>query len=361
MTPQQLKLARRRLGLGITNVGFWVLLSAIGLWWLVYGDTRDFDMNRLGLTFLAAVAAQSVFDFIGDASLRPEPRPSVMTFLRSWSRGALVHTLVLTGLGFLSYASFRLTGGFCLGILLGTAGLAVGRRHLLRAVAGVSPCEISLAGKTILAARTAAPTFTGGIVGFGRRAQSLLPDRWLESLPKSELAAEVSRRQWQMENGLPGRALLLVSGWNLLGGFLGSLAFNLAQRAPAEAMLGHACWMTLWTFGGLLTLPALSHKAVFAGDRAAADSGCDPRDWIERFPGLVGEDGGSSSAVQTIFYPIPSASLRLHQLERPLSGFVPGDLARSNLYYSWTTLTLLGRAVHCNVGCPALWVFPPSA
>lgn len=361
MTPQQLELARRRLWLGITNVGFWVLLTAVGLLWLVYGDTRDLDVNRLGLIFLAAVAAQSGFDFMGGALLMPEPRPSMLAFLRSWSRGALVHTLVLISVGLLSSASFRLTGGFCFSILLGTAGLAVGRRHLLHAVTGLSTQEIPQAGGNVLAAHTTAPAFTGGIVGFGRRAQSLLPERWLESLPKPDLAAESSRRQWQMKNGLPGRALLLVLGWNLLGCFLGSLAFQLAERAAAEALLGHACWMTLWAFGGLLLLPALSRKAVFAADRAAADSGCDPRHWIERFPSLVGEDGSSTSAVQTIFYPIPSASLRLRQLEKPLSGFVPGNLARSNLYYSWATLTLLGRAVHCNVGRPALWVFPPSA
>jgi hypothetical protein len=119
--------------------------------------------------------------------------------------------------------------------------------------------------------------------------------------------------------------------------------------------------MTLWAFGGLLVLPALSRAAVFAADRAAAEAGHNPRAWIEKFPSLVGEDGSARSAVQTIFYPIPSASMRLRQLEQPLPGFVPGNLARSNLYYSWATLTLLGRAVHCNVGRPALWVFPPSA
>ena len=57
---------------------------------------------------------------------------------------------MLIGLGLLSYASFRLTGGFCLSILLGTAVLAVGRRHLLRAVAGVSIREIPHAGEVIL-------------------------------------------------------------------------------------------------------------------------------------------------------------------------------------------------------------------
>ena len=135
----------------------------------------------------------------------------------------------------------------------------------------------------------------GGIVGFGRRAQSLLPASWLESLPKSELAAESSRRQWQIMNGLPGQALLLV-----LAGFLGSLALKLADRERADALLGHACWMTVWAFGGLLLLPALSRQAVFAADRAAADSGCDPRHWIEKFPSLVGEDGSSRATVQTI-------------------------------------------------------------
>ncbi len=361
MTPQQLELAHRRLLLGITNVGFWVLLSAVGLFWLVCGDTREFDMTRLGFAFLAAVAAQSVFDFIGGAWLMPSPRPSLTQFLRCWSRGALVHTLVLIGVGFLSYASFRLTGGFCFAILFATAGLAFGRRHLLRALAGVPTTEIPSAGKKLLAADVTDPAFTGGIVGFGPSARSLIPARWLTSMSPEELAVESVRRQWQMENGLPIRASLLILGWNLLGGFVGALAFNLAERTPPEALLGYACGMTLWTFGGLLVLPALSRKAVCAADRAAADSGQDPRRWITRFPGWVGEDGSSSSKVQTIFYPIPSAALRLRQLEHPMSGPVLGNLARTNLYYSWASLTLLGRAVHCNVGRPCLWVFPPSA
>ena len=120
--------------------------------------------------------------------------------------------------------------------------------------------------------------------------------------------------------------------------------------------------MTLWTFGSLLILPGLSRKAVFAADCAARDVGDDLQDWITRFPGLVGEDGGANPLVQTIFYPVPSARERLLGLTRPpATGFVPGNLARNNLYYSWAACTLLGRAVHCNVGRPALWVFPPSA
>ena len=355
------RLARRRLWLGITNVGFWVLTTSFGLYWLASYDPSDLGIRRLGFLLGAAVAVQAVFDFIGGMLLMPEPRPTIKAFLQRWSRGAFGHTLVLTGVGLLSYASFRLSGGFCFAILLATAGLALGRRHIFRAMNGVAIKETPHNGGTLLVANPTDPAFTGGIVGFGRRAKSLIPGRWLATLPKEELSVESGRRQWQIESNLTRRAFILVLGWNLMGAYTGSLAFNLAERTPAEALLAHACWMTLWTFGSLLILPTLSRKAVFKADRAAADSGRDPRPWIARFPNLVGEDGSSNSNVQNIFYPIPSASQRSRQLEKPLSGFVAGNLARSNLYYSWATFTLLGRAVHCNVGRPELWVFPPSA
>ena len=361
MTPEQTTLAHQRLRLGITNVGIWVLSASAGLYWLVHHGAHAVDGSRLAAIAVGAVAVQAVFDCIGGTRLMPEPRPPLTGFLRRWSRGVVVHSLVLAGVGFLSYASFRSSGGFCLAILLATCGLALGRRHLLRAISGSSTTRITSAGEAILAVAATDPALTGGIVGFGRRARSLLPASWLDALPKGELAAESSRRRWQIENHLPARSFVVILGWNLAGAYAGSLAFRLAERPPLDALLGHACWMTLWAFGGLLVLPVFSRNVVFAADSAAADAGIDPRNWIARFPGVVGEDGSPRAAVETIFYPIPSAARRLRQLEKPRLRFVPGNLARSNLYYSWATLTLLGRAVHCNVGRPALWVFPPSA
>jgi hypothetical protein len=139
------------------------------------------------------------------------------------------------------------------------------------------------------------------------------------------------------------------------------MVFNLADRPPGLALMGHACWMTLWTFLSLLVMPTVSRGAVFAADRAAADAGTDPRGWIKLFPQFTGEDGSSRAAIQNIFYPIPSVQTRLERLAYPPPRFVAGNLARSNLYYSWASFTLLGRAVHCNVGRPSLWVFPPSS
>lgn len=156
---------------------------------------------------------------------------------------------------------------------------------------------------------------TRGLVGLGRHAQRLLPASGLASLPKPELAAESSRRRWRIRNGLPGQALLLVLAWNLLGGFLGPLAIKPADREPAMALMDHACWRMLWAFGRPLPLPALSRTAVLAADRAAVDSSCGPRHWIDKLPSCIGEDGSSRAAVQAIFNPIPSSSMRLHQLE----------------------------------------------
>jgi hypothetical protein len=360
MTFEQIALARRRLRLGIANVGFWVVTSSGGLWWLTSG-AHVLETRACLIIGLAAIVVQAAFDVIGGAWLMPPPTPAPGEFLRRWSRGVLCHSLVLAGVGLLSLASLRLSSGFALAVLIATVGLALGRRQILRAMAGASISRIPRGARNDLAAAVSDPAFTGGIVGFGRRAVSLWPARWLQDLPHSELAVESWRREWQLANGLNDRAFVAVLGWNLLGTSLGTFAFSLPNRSPAEALFGHACWMTLWAFVGLLVLPSLSRSAVFAADRAAADSGLDARGWITRFAELVGEDGSAITAVQAIFYPVPSARMRMHQLAHASSRFVPGNLARTNLYYSWATLTLLGRAVHCNVGRPALWVFPPSA
>lgn len=359
MTSEQMKLARSRLRLGIANVGFWVVTASGGLYWLTSGGAHGLDTRAGVMMGLAAIVVQAAFDVIGGAWLMPPPAPAPGEFMHRWFRGVIGHSLVLAGIGLLSWASFRFSSGFALAVLIATVGLALGRRKIFRAMAGAAISKIPREGRMNPTATVSDPAFTGGIVGFGRRALSLWPARWLDSLPKSELAVESRRREWQLTNGLNDRALVAVLGWNLTGTSLGTFAFALAHRTPAEALFGHACWMTLWAFVGLLVLPTLSRSAVFAADRAAADSGLAPAGWITRFPDLTGEDGSANAAVQTIFYPIPSVKMRLRSIEdAPL---VLGSLARNNLYYSWATLTLLGRAVHCNVGRPALWVFPPSA
>jgi len=361
MTPPQIRLARHRLFLGITNVGFWVLGAAAGLTWLVICQPTSLS-PILTLSIIASlIANQAVFDCIGGLTLMPEPRPALMTFLPAYSRGLLGHSVVLAAIGIGSAISLQQTHGFGFGILFSILALALGRRSLLALIAGGSITELTHHGKKILTSTAHDPAATGGISGIGLRSKPLLPAPWLETLPKTELATELSRRQWQIAHSQPARALLFILLWNLLGTFLGTQLFALSERPISIALFGHACWMTLWAFASLLVLPALSRNAVFASDRAAADAGHDPRPWIIHFPNLVGEDGNPTPTIQTIFYPIPSATMRLRAIDLPSPRFVLGNLARNNLYYSWATLTPLGRAVHCNLGRPSLWVFPPSA
>lgn len=359
MTPEQAVLARHRLWLGISNVGFWVVASVAGLCWLVWGRGTGSSLHPVAVA-LGVIAVQAVFDGVGGWWLMPAPRGAAAGFLRGWIRGVLVHSLVLLAVGFVTALGLRWTGGFCLGVAISIGVLALGRGFLFRAVSGGSMRKAAMeGGEKVSVSAVGDPAFTGGVVGFGRRATILLPESWMDGVPRPELAVEVFRRRWQIAQGLPGQAFLLVLAWNLIGVWVGGMVVDLSTLPLGHALMGLACWMTLWTFASLLVLPVLGRGTVFAADRAAADAGLDPSQWIRLYPKLTGEDGNSKAALQNIFYPIPSAELRLRSLRDSRRWVVLGPVARGNLYYSLAGLTLLGRSVHCNVGRPGLWVFPP--
>lgn len=361
MTTKQAFLARRRLGLGITNVGFWVLTSAAGLGWMAWGRH---PASNLDLPFVAVgcIAVQGAFDFVGGWVLMPMPRARPLGFIRGWLRGVIVHSAVLAVAGTVALLSLRWTGGFCAGVAVSSVLLAVGRRWIHSGVCGGRIRRETLeAQEEVLVTEAGDPAFTGGLVGFGRGAGMLIPEAWLGRVTRAELPVEILRRRWQIRHGLPVRAFLLLLLWNLLGVWIGEVVVDWAELPVGRALISLACWMTLWTFESLLILPFLSRGTVHGADRAAVEAGMDPRGWIGLFPGIIGEDGNPRAALQNIFYPIPSAAMRLRSLGEAGTGMVLGNLARTNLYQSVAGLTLLGRAVHCNVGRPALWVFPPSA
>jgi hypothetical protein len=359
MTPEQAVLARHRLWLGISNVGFWVLASAAGLWWLVWGRGTASSLHPVAVAF-GVIAVQGIFDGLGGWWLMPAPRGSAAGVLRGWIRGVLVHSVVLVAVGVVATLSLRWTGGFCTGVAVSSVLLALGRGFFLSAVSGGRIRKAVMeGGETVSVSSVGDPAFTGGIVGFGRGATIVLPESWMDRVPRPEMAVEVFRRRWQIKQGLPGRAFLLVLAWNLIGAWVGGRVVDLSTIPLGHALIGLACWMTLWTFASLLVLPMLGRGTILAADRAAADAGMDPSEWIRLFPKLTGEDGNSRAALQNIFYPIPSVELRLRWLRESRRGLVLGPVARGNLFYSLAGLTLLGRSVHCNVGRPGLWVFPP--
>jgi hypothetical protein len=64
--------------------------------------------------------------------------------------------------------------------------------------------------------------------------------------------------------------------------------------------------------------------------------------------------------IEAIFHPVPSVTSRRERLNAASSGRGAYQAARMALPLSWACLGLLGRAVHCNCGRPALWVMLPG-
>ena len=154
-------------------------------------------------------------------------------------------------------------------------------------------------------------------------------------------------------------ALALV--WNLTG-FL--LAYDLAGTlATVAGLVSFSLWSTLWAFLGVLLLPTLSRRAVFAGDALALAGGADEEVLIaviEQLGRDQDDEYNRAAEVETIFHPLPSAARRGAKLNVPVATWGPWHVARVALYLSWANLSLLSRAVHCNIGRPEVWVLLPS-
>ncbi len=360
MTDEQIKIARRRLILGITNVGFWVVVAVSGLIWLSIFPSQPMGVSRVLMVLVSVLAIQSLFDFVGGRILMPTGGLSAVPFLCLWGRGFFTHSLLLCGVGSLHFWSFTLFKSFCPSVGIGVALLFLLRRFVLRFVAGTCAKPLKLEGSSCWSFCAADPSFTGGVVGLGRNAMILVPELWRKELGSDQMQSLIQRRLWAIAKNLPARALACLVVWNLVGCETGSVIFEMPSRSVETAMLLQCCWMTFWTFLGLLVLPSLSRTAVLGADQAVAANGGSAGDWIRRFPNLTGEDGSSRTVLQRVFYPIPSAAERLSQLHAGGRLRVLGDLARTNLFLSLATLTILGRCVHCNVGRPELWIVPPA-
>lgn len=360
MNETQTRMAKRRLALGIVNVGFWVTVSLSCLFFIGSSKTSSISRFDLFSVMLGAVVVQSIFDFIGGAVLMPSGFSASRQSIVLLVRGVLVHTFLLCTVGLLSFGSFKLLKGFYLSIAASSLGLFLCRLHILRIVSGVQVRDETIFGSTVLNVDSVDPSFTGGIRGIGSSAIVLLPTRWKADLTDTQFKTVLERRLWEIESFFPMRSFLIVLFWNLLGCGIGSVSLGMPDRSPEAALLLQGCWMTVWAFLGLLLLPTVSRSSVFAADRAASSRGTDVADWIRLFPSITGEDGNARKMIQRIFYPIPSTEERLRQLNDRSLYPTLGNVARTNLFLSLGTMTLLGRCVHCNVGRPELWVYPPS-
>lgn len=318
--PPTISYARARLLLGITGVGAFVLLAAFAL--ALDWPRQLADAGHGVPTALAAYLLLSFpLDLLGGYLLPRRyhrPTPTLPAFLARLLRAQLLHA------AFLWLAATALTA----------AAAEAGLPGLLAAAAA--------AMLTLLLARPLVASILGG------RA------------PVS--AMTTLRLRAAAQNGSRLRGILVALTWNLAG--LAIAAFTTgADLARPDAPLTLACGFTLWSFLGLLLLPSVSRPAVLATDRALLSRGVTRatlESAIRQHDQQEDDEPVRAPWIERIFHPIPSVAVRLATLDRSTSpGWGADEAARLALYLSWACLGLLSRAVHCNSGRPAYWVYLP--
>ena len=371
---------RARLWLGVSGVGTIIALATAGLALglparlLPAAGSLGAEVAALGSFVLAYLLIHLPFDLCGGYLL---PRsygrrhPSLLMFVALLARGVLVHAAML-----MLVAVVLLLAGRSWGVpgVIAAAGLVMltllqGRIAVAKALA---PLELT-PSLPATAADPHAPMlpativesddegFTGGIAGVLRPSLHLVPLRWREVLDPEAFSVAVRRRQMAVQTGEWWRGRLLAIAFTLAGVVLAASVVGDRRLATAEGIVVFSLVFTLWSFIGLLTLPTPSRRGVADIDRSLIADGC-RRDVLVRTIELLDQfqdrERSRGPWIETIFHPVPSVESRIHG-PRATGSTGCWDAARSAVYLSAAGLGLLGRAVHCNCGRPALWAFLP--
>jgi len=391
---------RARLWLGISAVGTMVtiatLVLALGIptrFQPAIDENLGSQVTGLLLFFLIYIAIQIPFDFLGGYWLPKRfgrSHPSLGTFLLRLFRGVVSHGALLFIAALLIMVASRHAGvagtvtiGMAISFLL--LRFRVPIASIISQMAMVSdPAAAALHSEQphsqqphsqqsngqkpnheqldVMNVKSSDEGFTGGIVGVLRPRSQLFPTRWREVLGTEGFQLAVRRRTLAIKTGSWLRGRLLALFFTAVGLLAAALLVDSTQLGTAWGTIQFSLWFSLWSFLGLLTLPTLSRRGVMEIDeRAQADGYSVPlmRVVTERLDRLQDGETARPSLIETIFHPVPSVENRL---DGPRSHHVTGywDAARTSIYLSLAGLGLLGRAVHCNCGRPALWVFLPT-
>lgn len=380
--PRGLTYARARLYLGITGVGSAVLLAAALLYFRI--PSRGLSLSaeqampaalfRIGLMFAFAHVAFLMYDLIGGAWL-VRRREWASTWLARWFRGVAVQWLVwmLAATALMLAARAGGNPAAIAVFVLVQFLLAFGRGRMTRVMARlpIVPTPARIASAAVQAGLDVSrlqvldspdESFVGGWSGMTARTL-VVPARWAQ-LPEPALAAMLLRRRLAGTSGAHTRGVIGAIAWNTLG-FVLSLVLTGVSPASSAGVITLAASMTLWAFLGVLLLPTPSRAAVFALDAAATASVGAPamRSGIELLDKWQDDEPVRSSGVETVFHPVPGRSARIARLVGRSNAVKPWHahhLARHALWLSWGAFTPLSRAVHCNVGRPALWAMLPG-
>jgi hypothetical protein len=371
---------RARLWLGISAVGTMVTLATVLLILDVPTQLQPSIDATTGSQIIGLLAflilymiVQLPFDFMGGYWLPKRfgrAHSTLGTYLLNLSRGVLIHGSLL-----FSTAMLVMFAGQTLGVA-GTVGAGLLISFLLLQfrvpiasmmatlplAPSTSPPSTSKAELDIVNVQCDDEGFTGGVVGVLRPRFQILSSKWSEVLGSDGFELAKRRRVIAVQSGCWWRGRAVAMLFTAVGLLLSALLVGSSQLGSATGTIQLSLWFTLWSFLGLLTLPTLSRRGVIEIDERAQAEGYAAsliRQNTERLDRLQDGEPRRPALVETIFHPVPSVENRL---EGPRSHQVIGfwDAARTSVYLSLAGIGLLGRAVHCNCGRPALWVFLPT-
>jgi len=320
------------------------------------------------------VLLQLPLDVLGGlvAVRRPPPRAR---WARAWARGVLVQLLVWLAAAAAVMAAARVAGdaGVLATVVVAQVVLLTGRGALARLVASLPDADVDTARAVADAAREAGlgglrlrvvavedEAFVGGWTSV--RARTLhVPARWT-LLPRATLVAQLARRA-AVRGAAHHYGVLVALAWNTAGLALALWAGGADVRSAAGVVTLFA-QLVPWSFLGLLVLPTTSRTAVLAADAAAARmvGAAAVRDAIVRLDAWQDDEPTRPRAVEAVFHPVPARARRLAALDdgHARRGAGAHQAARHAPYLAWAVASPLARAVHCNVGRPALWVLWPG-
>lgn len=367
MTP-----GKARLWTGIGCVGTLVVLAA-GL--LATGAPHAFLPATAGsplfeyvaiLIFVTFVAASLLpFDLIGGVLIPAAyetRRPNFTSWLKKWSRSVGIQLVFFSVTLFFYLQIGREIGAPWLIALFAVLQVAlVAGQELIWQMMAARPSGES-GNNVVQFVRHSDPRFAGGITGLPGFESILIPDDWRTRLQPSGLKMLVERRQAALRSGGRFRGIVVAMFWNI-SSFTAAVVASGASVNSVADLVTVFLWFLLFCFAGLLLLPTLNRRGVFALDRHLAGKVSVPefKKAIREVDQMTERDPWRSVSAESVFQPIPCPERRSQALSESGPTEVPvWNVARTALFLSWAFGGPLARAAHCNVGRPELWAMLPT-
>ncbi len=363
---------KARLCVGISGVGTLVLAAVVML---------SLDAPRLMLPsvpthgqaeyfafiiFFAATALVLLpFDLIGGLHIPSKyegETPNLTTWFRKWAFPVILQVLFFATTFFIYLQVVRIFGAFyliALFILMQFALLA-GQLRIwqLMSLQSISQQTVD----SVLFVSHSDHRFAGGVSGIPGFEMILIPSAWRDKMTSSHINTIIERRRKAIESKGRLRGSLFAIIWNAVGLSIALLISGLAISSVA-GLITVFLWYLLFSFIGLLVLPAINRQSVFALDRCYIENGQKDEltESLAELDQLTEQDPSRTVSAESVFQPIPCPARRAKSLSEKGSAFVLAwNVARTALFLSWAFGGPLARAVHCNVGRPELWSMLPT-